>query len=160
MLDQLLPLDALASDVKIDAYGGPTGNAYKFFGVPGPFAFNLPVAATGAQSIFQETADVWEDRRNCMNRGLIAAGQGWGSGADLALKARPILVPDCGVGIWTKLIGSTTRRNAFGDLTQLNPLFGGLGFDTTIVSARRASSPAWTSAGPSCSRGSTPSCSA
>jgi hypothetical protein len=115
--------------------GQPDGNAYKFFGVPGPFAFNLPVAATGAQTIFQETADGWEDRqievRNCMDRGLIASRQAWGSGADLAVPPAAPLLPNCGVGIWTKLVGSATRRDALADLSKLDPLFAGLTFDNS-----------------------------
>jgi hypothetical protein len=88
------PLGAINKGFFIDPLlyvpGGTGGlpNAYKFFGLPGPFAFNMPVAHTGAQSIFQETADVWEDRqdevRSCMRHGLIAAGLGAGGSVDLA----------------------------------------------------------------------------
>ena len=86
------PLGAINKGFFIDPLlyvpgAGALPNAYKFFGLPGPFAFNMPVAHTGAQSIFQETADVWEDRqdevRNCMRHGLIAAGLGAGGSVDL-----------------------------------------------------------------------------
>jgi hypothetical protein len=114
----------------------PNGNAYKFLGVPGPFAFNLPVATTGAQSIFAETADMWEDRqietRGCMQRGLIAAGQAWGSGADMnpVYKAR-MLLPDCAPGVWTKVMGSWSRRQANASLGTIAPALNGLTFDNS-----------------------------
>jgi hypothetical protein len=117
---------------------GPNGNAYKFFGLPGPFAFNVTVAPTTAQDIWEEIALGWQDRqdelRNCMERGFIAARQAWGSGADLptpVLKA-PVL-PECSAGIWTKLIGSYTHRNGTADLSAQfnNPLFAGLTYDNT-----------------------------
>src|SRR5262249_60172477 len=44
--------------------GLPDGNAYKFFGLPGPFAFNMPVALTAAQTIWENTAFTWEDRQD------------------------------------------------------------------------------------------------
>jgi hypothetical protein len=117
--------------------GSPNGNAYKFIGVPGPFAFNLPVATTGAQTIFQETADVWEDRqietRNCMDHGLIASGQAYGAGADLnpRLKGPALLLPNCGFGVWTKMLGSHTARSTQADLNQLGLPVAGLTFDNS-----------------------------
>jgi hypothetical protein len=121
--------------------------AYKFFGLPGPFAFNMPVAHTGAQSIFQETADVWEDRqgevRNCMRHGLVATVGGPSDGVDvepvpldpagpLAVKTSRAPLPKCGAGIWTKVMGGYTTRTAAVNLgTAFGPQFAGLNFDNS-----------------------------
>jgi hypothetical protein len=123
----------------------------------------MPVAHTGAQSIFQETADVWEDRqdevRSCMRHGLIAAGLGAGGSVDPAgpmqgdlagpmpgVPAGPMPVkavgpplPKCGAGIWTKLVGSYTTRTVTADLgAALGPQFAGLNFDNSYRQATGA----------------------
>ena len=114
---------------------GPNGNAYKFFSLPGPFLTQLPVAHTAAQTIFEETADIWYDRqeetRGCLRRGEVAAGLVYGSGADMPVKVPPApVLPECNPGIWTKLIGSWSRRNDTFDFARLfGPQFAGLNFN-------------------------------
>ena len=95
----------------------PNANLYKFFGIPGPFAFNLPVAHTATQNIWSETALSWEDRqdelRTYFRCGMIASHQSTGSGADLAVKAPPA-PPPCTTtnNVWVKAIASGTDRKA------------------------------------------------
>jgi hypothetical protein len=114
--------------------GAGTGNAYKFVGLPGQQAFQMPIAATGAQNIWDETALGWEDRmdevRRFQRRGLMAAGQAFGGGADLAVKAAPrvaVQEPSANTGVWLKAIGSWTRRN----VTSFEPGFPQLSFDNS-----------------------------
>lgn len=111
--------------------GNANGNAYKFYGVPGPFAFNLPVALTAAQNIFFETGLFWEDRlsetRSMFMHGIRTAGYAAGGGADLPVKA-PVKVaePTTEGGIWLKAMGSWTSRKTTADYGQLNPLLASL----------------------------------
>jgi hypothetical protein len=114
---------------------GPNGNAYKFFGLPGPFAFNLPVATTAAENLWEETAFTWEDRqdelRQYFRRGIIASGQSNGGGADLRVKAPPpAAAPETiSPGVWVKMVASGIDRKAAANWSQAfnNPLFGTLG---------------------------------
>lgn len=112
--------------------GNPNGNAYKFFGVPGPFAFNMPIAHTAAQNIFSETALLWEDRqselRSMHARGISISRFANGGGADLPTKAPVAIVPQPSneIGVWLKAIGSWTNRTATTDYGQLNPALSGL----------------------------------
>jgi outer membrane autotransporter protein len=108
-------------------------NRYAFLGLPGQQLFQLPIASTGAQNIFDETALSWEDRldevRRFQRRGILAALQASGGGADLAVKAPYVVqeAPPTNTAVWLKAIGSWTRR----DVTSAEPLVPGLTFDNT-----------------------------
>jgi hypothetical protein len=109
-----------------------------FFGLPGPFAFNLPVAQTAAENIWEQTALGWEDRqdelRAYFRRGMIASGQAAGGGADLPVKAPPRAAPEAITpGVWVKTIVSGTDRKDIDNFAQAfgNPLLAGLNWDNS-----------------------------
>ena len=89
-------------------------------GLPSIQATQLPIITTAAQSIFNETTLGWLDRqdelRNWMRWGQCQAANAGGAGADLALKAPPVVCPDGGPGVWMKTLGSLTDRT-----TSFNP---------------------------------------
>lgn len=94
---------------------GATGggvNGVALYSLPGQTAQELPIALTGAQNLWQETALMWEDRqseiRDWMYRptfvptpGLVTKGP---------LEPAPV-VEGPGAGIWAKAIGSWTTRS-------------------------------------------------
>jgi outer membrane autotransporter protein len=79
---------------------------------PGVVANQLPIAITAAQTIFYETALMWEDRqtevRDWWARGPLVNVRG--AGADMPVKARPPVAPPPPPpprwGVWLKGMGS------------------------------------------------------
>ena len=110
--------------------GLPNGNAYQFFGLPGPFAFNLPVALTAAQTIWEDTALTWEDRqdeiRSWYRRGGSAAGV-YGA----YTKAPPATAPvdPNAPGVWVKVSAAGMNRTATDSWASAfnSPVFAPLG---------------------------------
>ena len=131
--DQVFTLGAIQKGAYIypliyNTYNDPT---YQFFGLPGPFLAQATVFPTAAQNIFTETASSWYDRqeetRGCMRDGLDADS----ANANMPAKAGQQPESQCHSGVWAKLVGSWSNRNASLDLGQLGPLFNGIRYDTS-----------------------------
>jgi outer membrane autotransporter protein len=114
------------------------GNVYKLVGLPDADAFDVPVLATGALTIWNETALGWVDRQSDIRswywRGQYRVGFAAGAGADLPVRqaapmaAAPVALPAAGPGIWAKAIGSWTDRDGKATTGAFGTSFG---FDTS-----------------------------
>jgi outer membrane autotransporter protein len=111
------------------------GHVYKLVGLPDMEAFELPILASGAITIFNETALGWLDRQDTMRswywRGQYRMGIAGGAGADLPVRTRtpvmaaaPLAVPAAGPGVWVKAIGSWTDRDGRGETGAFGSTFG------------------------------------
>jgi Autochaperone Domain Type 1 len=145
VLDKGLYQYVLATGPGVGCQGA---TCYTLYSAPTAAAERLPIAVTGAQTLWQETALMWEDRqselRDQVYRGTGATTVAYSSGADLpsrkgvAPMAPPPPPPSSGFSVWVKSIGAWTNRTnytatnagpiAFGyDLSYKQNSFGILG---------------------------------
>ena len=114
----------------VGATAGPDERV-ALYSVPGDPAQELPVAVTGAQNLWQETALLWEDRQSEI-RDWVAAGRNVPSaGADLPTSKGPppaYVPPAPGINVWAKGIGSWTNSS---DQHTIYPVGGPLTYDVS-----------------------------
>jgi outer membrane autotransporter protein len=112
VLDKGLFFYFLANDPNATSTGCTLNHCVSLFSLPSVTAQQLPIAITAAQTIFYETALMWEDRqtevRDWWARGPLA--NIGGAGADMPVKARPPGAPPPPppprFGVWLKGMGS------------------------------------------------------
>ncbi|MDQ0390701.1 autotransporter domain-containing protein [Labrys monachus] len=91
------------------------GNDQYLVGLPDTEAFQLPKLVTGAQSIWQETSSLWLGRQADLRSYLDGSQRG--TPASKATGADPRQPASAMPGVWVKMIGSWSSRNASNSFT-------------------------------------------
>jgi hypothetical protein len=94
---------------------------YRLFGMPDVEAFQLPVAMTGAQTLFFDTAVDWQARQSDLRRYAVRGGQSAGD-----ISAAPGYYAPRGNGVWMKASGGYLSRSASQSLGNIVPVAGQL----------------------------------
>jgi hypothetical protein len=89
---------------------------YRLLGLPDVELFQLPVAMTGMQTLFYDTAADWQARQNDLRKYALRAGQ---SAGDIA--AAPGYYAPRGNGVWAKATGGYLSRNNSQSLGSIVP---------------------------------------
>ena len=96
--------------------GDGIGTEYRLFGLPDVELFQLPVAVTGAQTLFYDTAADWQARQNDLRKYAVGGGQSAGE-----ISAAPGYYAPRGNGVWMKASGGFLSANRSQSLSNYAP---------------------------------------